>query len=102
MRVPAIDDQVCEQYRLLRASSGTVATLTEKYFAVSRQPRQGRFCVSRSSTTQNINRRNIMVLEVSPSIEKTEDRSDSMNARKRLPVALAGLVSRQSTQHRDR
>ncbi|MXY44294.1 MAG: T9SS type A sorting domain-containing protein [Dehalococcoidia bacterium] len=40
-----------------------------------------------------INRRNIMVLEVSPSIAKNEDRSDSMNARKRLPAALAGLVS---------
>ena len=34
-----------------------------------------------------------MVLEVSPSIAKNEDRSDSMNARKRLPAALAGLVS---------
>ena len=34
-----------------------------------------------------------MVLEVSPSIAKNEDRFDSMNARKRLPVALGGLVS---------
>ena len=34
-----------------------------------------------------------MVLEVSPSVAKNEDTSDSMNARKRLPVALVGLVS---------
>ena len=38
-----------------------------------------------------------MVHQVSPSLAKKEDTSDSMNARKRLPVALAGLVPRHRT-----